>query len=255
MYHQIVPDSAPAGWVPAGLADPRYGVRLSHFREQMDLLAALRTRVIRLGELLQQDCSGTREPSVILTFDDGYASDLHLVAPVLKERGFPATFFLATDHIGLPGMMSGEAARELGSDRLFSIGSHGGSHRFLSELSAQERAVELFRSLDMIRSLSDCDEVDLSAPGGRTSDSVRRDARRAGFRSLSTSKPGTFDLGTDPYAIPRLPILDRHSIRAFEALLDPSSLSFRIDAAVRTAKNAARAMAAIRTLSFARTLS
>lgn len=253
MYHQIVPDGAPAGWVPSGLADPRYGVRISRFRDQMELIASRGLRVARLSELLEQERSfGSSEPAIVLTFDDGYDSDFSLAAPVLRERGFPATFFLATDHLGLPGMMTVEKARTLSSDGLFSIGSHGGSHRFLSVLSAHDRQEELLRSLDTIRALSGSNEVDLSAPGGRTSARVQQDALMAGFRSLSTSTPGVFESGTDPFSIPRLPILHGHSLQRFEALLDPGSFAFRIDAAVRNGKSAIRKLVSLRTTAFSK---
>ena len=247
MYHQIVPDEASAGWVPGALADPRYGVRLSRFRAQMDLIVSRGMRVISLVDLIESRLpSSSSGPSVVLTFDDGYGSDWHFAAPILKERGFPATFFLATDHLGLSGMMTPEDARVLASNPLFTLGSHGGSHRFLPDLPPRERLEEFARSREAIRLLSGKDPVDLSAPGGRISETVRKDARDAGFRSLSTSKPGIFETGTDPFSIPRLPVLHRHSLPAFEALLDPDSIAFRVDAAVRLGKNALRAMARIR---------
>jgi peptidoglycan/xylan/chitin deacetylase (PgdA/CDA1 family) len=40
----------------------------------------------------------------VLTFDDGYANNLSVAAPVLAEFAFPATVFLATDYVGRGGM-------------------------------------------------------------------------------------------------------------------------------------------------------
>jgi len=44
------------------------------------------------------------ERSAVLTFDDGYANNLSLAAPILEKLGLPATVFLATDYVGQGGL-------------------------------------------------------------------------------------------------------------------------------------------------------
>lgn len=36
---------------------------------------------------------------VVLTFDDGYSNNLHIVAPILSEKSIPFTVFISTEHI------------------------------------------------------------------------------------------------------------------------------------------------------------
>lgn len=36
---------------------------------------------------------------VVLTFDDGYANNLYVVAPILKDFGFPFTVFVSAEHV------------------------------------------------------------------------------------------------------------------------------------------------------------
>ena len=58
-------------------------------------------QVVRLQDLVDRLAAGEKpEPnSVVLTFDDGYASNYHLAWPVLREFHLPATIFLATGFV------------------------------------------------------------------------------------------------------------------------------------------------------------
>ncbi len=235
MYHQIVPDEKEDGWVPSPLADPRYGVRRSLFSEQMRLLKEAGHPVVSLSDWISGSVpvSPDGKPAIIITFDDGYASDFLLAAPILSEMGFAATFFVSTGYLGKVGMLSVDQARALQGHELFSIGSHGVTHRFLSGLPKEECRKELEDSLRLIRDLSGeskdgkTDPVDLSAPGGRTGPDVARMAREAGFRALMSSEPGVLEKSGDLFFIPRLPVLAHHGPGTFRGLLTPGSWPFR----------------------------
>ena len=65
-----------------------------------------------------------------VTFDDGYADNYHIAAPILKKLGIPATFYVVTDHVDghkafwweqLAQMIR---ATELSSVRLTSLGGN-----------------------------------------------------------------------------------------------------------------------------------
>lgn len=56
--------------------------------------------VIALPEAAQRLSEGTLpERAACITFDDGYANNLELAAPVLQEMGLPATFFITSGAI------------------------------------------------------------------------------------------------------------------------------------------------------------
>ncbi|MEJ2491156.1 MAG: polysaccharide deacetylase family protein [Desulfuromonadales bacterium] len=75
--------------------DPeRIAVSPENFYRQM---VFLKERVPILS--LTEDWSEVREPSVIITFDDGYADNVLHALPILEEVGVPATFFVSTAHI------------------------------------------------------------------------------------------------------------------------------------------------------------
>ena len=250
MYHQIVPEEVPAGWVPAPIADPRYGVRQKDFIRQMAHLREKDYTILSLDSLLEPEGweIDPDRPAVVITFDDGYASDFERAAPALAQMGIPATFFIATGHLGVPGMMTESMVAELAAHQIFRVGGHGESHRFLSELPEEECRGELLRSLSRIRELTGQETVAMSAPGGRTDAKVEELARSVGFQALATSYPGLFPLtGGNRFSIPRLPVMGHHTLKDFAALLDPRSFTFRIDRWIRTSKQAARRV--VRTLS------
>jgi peptidoglycan/xylan/chitin deacetylase (PgdA/CDA1 family) len=70
-----------------------------HFVEHLQVLR--RYQRIRLCQAGQARCGfGNPKLSVAITFDDGYADNLHEAARLLKCYDTPATFFLVTGYIG-----------------------------------------------------------------------------------------------------------------------------------------------------------
>jgi peptidoglycan/xylan/chitin deacetylase (PgdA/CDA1 family) len=70
-----------------------------HFAEHLEVLQKLGCTV-RLQQLNQTLQSGKRpERQVAITFDDGYADNLHLGKPLLESYEIPATIFLATGYM------------------------------------------------------------------------------------------------------------------------------------------------------------
>jgi len=73
---------------------------VSLFRKQIEYLKKYRN-VISLDQCVEHIVKGARIPdhSVVITIDDGYASNYALAYPILKEFGIPATIFIATDFV------------------------------------------------------------------------------------------------------------------------------------------------------------
>jgi peptidoglycan/xylan/chitin deacetylase (PgdA/CDA1 family) len=70
------------------------------FAAQMDIVAST-CRVLPLSEGVARLRAGSLPPrAVSITFDDGYANNRELAAPILKSRGIPATIFVATGFVG-----------------------------------------------------------------------------------------------------------------------------------------------------------
>lgn len=82
-------------------ADPQLlAVEPERFREQMQLLLS-EYEPMPLRDLARRARRGTApRGAVAVTFDDGYADNLHVAEPILRELGVPATVFVATGHVG-----------------------------------------------------------------------------------------------------------------------------------------------------------
>ena len=86
------------------------------------------TRIQKVTPAWLDSCHAMKKPMsipdklIVLTFDDGNASDYTFVAPILKRCGFGTTFFVASncDWLGIPGRdahrMTWEQIRKLHDD-------------------------------------------------------------------------------------------------------------------------------------------
>lgn len=72
-----------------------------HFEEQLLVLTS-EARIVPISKLLSTvESDSFFEPLVAITFDDGYADNLHNAKPLLERYDAPATVFVASDHVGL----------------------------------------------------------------------------------------------------------------------------------------------------------
>lgn len=90
LYHRVATPSSD----PWGLS-----VSPEHFEQQLALLCR-NADIVPLSALDSRMQAGRRgRPVVALTFDDGYADNLHTALPLLERYGVPATVFVATGWI------------------------------------------------------------------------------------------------------------------------------------------------------------
>lgn len=84
-----------------------YKVRDSRtFRQDLDYLLQ-HYEPIDLSQLIEHAQKGKALPknAFFLTFDDGLSECYHVIAPILKEKGIPATFFLNSDFVDNKALM------------------------------------------------------------------------------------------------------------------------------------------------------
>jgi len=179
-----------------------YAVRQEEFQSQLDYLRAHNWRGINVTQALAESSTS---PAVVITFDDGSETDLHVAAPLLAEAGFQATFYVIADWLGRPGYLSASQIRELQALN-FEIGCHSMNHRYLTGLSNRELRVEIEDAKTRLEQVLARAVHHFSCPGGFWSQQVARIAAASGYRSVATSRIGLNDKFSDPYRLCRISI-------------------------------------------------
>jgi peptidoglycan/xylan/chitin deacetylase (PgdA/CDA1 family) len=206
MYHEI-------GDVP--YAELRYTVSAPQFCEQLAHLAASGYEVVSVGQSLAQPVA--KKPRVVMTFDDGSASDYEIAAPLLAERGFGATFYVVSGFLGRAHYMTEAQIVDL-TRRGFEIGSHSMTHPYVSDLSDQALENEVVGSKRRLEEILGRPVRHFACPGGRVNGRVRASVVAAGYESLATSRTGMARPGTDRYFLPRVAMYRDTSPPAFARL-------------------------------------
>ncbi|MBW1909665.1 MAG: polysaccharide deacetylase family protein [Deltaproteobacteria bacterium] len=143
---------------------------------------------------------------VAITFDDGYKNNLHTVAPILLDYGFPFTVFLTVENLDIPSSeyLSRKELIELASLPGVSIGSHGVHHSQMTELGDQDLRAELEDSRSVIEDIIGKKVDMLSYPHGKTDQRVRDTALDLGYRLGAGSRFGTNLEDADPMGLKRI---------------------------------------------------
>jgi peptidoglycan/xylan/chitin deacetylase (PgdA/CDA1 family) len=180
----------------------RYILPLDNFRRQMEWLKSSGWRGLSVSE-------ATLYPfgqNVCITFDDGCETDLIAAAPVLRDLGFNATFFLTAGFLGTPGYLNADQVREL--DALgFQIGCHSMTHPYLSDLPDSELKHEIADAKLHIEQILGHSIEHFSCPGGRYDQRALQIARQAGFATVSNSQFYANSPSTNPYELGRVAML------------------------------------------------
>jgi len=180
MYHGLHADTA-----QRGRFDAVYSVQPQEFASQLDWLRANGYRTVLLRDLDNMR-DGKR---VVITFDDGDASNAEVALPLLRERGMVAEFFVTADFVEQPGMLRAAELRELVAAGM-SVQSHGVTHRYLADLDDAELERELADSKQRLETWTQQPVEALALPGGRGAERERAAAMRLGYRHVLNSAPG-----------------------------------------------------------------
>jgi peptidoglycan/xylan/chitin deacetylase (PgdA/CDA1 family) len=245
-YHSI----APAG--------PRYlTISAELFERQLAELRRCGLRGGDLGTLAEVAAGGAIEPSVFLTFDDGFRDNYETALPLLREHGFPAFVFVLPPLLDEGGPL---AWPEVGADRErfpqtmrsvdwsmleemkeggFEVGSHTMTHPHLPQLSGEALRQELADSrARIVDRLGEC--AILAYPFGEWSDEVAAAARECGYRFAFSLPTREGQRGATPHSIPRINVDYRDGERRLGHKLSPLGKRLFLSPGVALARSVVR---------------
>ena len=194
------------------------------FRQQLDALAGV--DVVGIDQALDRLERGDREPSTVLTFDDGFGDVYDNAWPLLRERSLPFTIYLSTAYVGGTMRWDGSTAKAAGpaltwsqlaemvESGLCTVGNHTHTHVRPERLTAEELdhcSAEIHQRLGVTaRHFAYCwgervprMEIEL----------------RSRFRSAATARVGRNLPGGDLMKLRRVPVRGSDPIEFFRAKL------------------------------------
>jgi len=200
------------------------------FTEQMDYLASESYRVVDVLTAIDLlDSGAPLARTVALSFDDGYLDIADHALPVLSERGFRATVFVApavtdgrtffTWYREQPALLTWADILELDRDGTLRFEAHTLTHPNLPALDTSAAQEEIAGSKAELENRLGRVVRALSYPSGLFGKREQWIAAEAGFHAAVSCEPGVNDRRTDRFALRRRQVDARDSLLDFRAKL------------------------------------
>lgn len=197
---------------------PTTNVGVEQFQEQMDYLAANNYHVITLATLVDSLHNQKQLPpkAVVITIDDGYESIYRNAWPILRRAGYPFSVFINARSIdaGYENYLNWDEILEMHQHGV-DFQDHSYSHYRMAEPPEEFSENDYRRWIrDDLRKNSAIIASRLgekprffAIPYGEYNRQVMDEARSLGYEAILTQDPGSVSQATDPYQLPREPIL------------------------------------------------
>ncbi len=175
--------------------------------------------MIDLANLVRSRQAGKLPPAgaVVITFDDGFADNGELAAPLLRRFGTPAALFVVSDCVG--GAADWDGAGELASRPLadwstlaemardgIEIGAHTRTHPRLPELELGQAADEIGGAREVLSSRLRTEVRAFCYPYGRKTEDVVRIVKSSGFACACGIERGLNYPATPLHELRRVPV-------------------------------------------------
>ena len=193
---------------------PLTNIRVDQFEAQLDELEKDKYTVVPLARIVEALRDGEPLPdhAVAITVDDAYSSFKEVGWPMIRERGFPVTLFVATEAVdqGYRGILSWDEIRELDSQGV-AIGHHGKAHIHMVEAGLAAARADIEQASRRFEAeLGEVPEL-FAYPYGEYSLALEKLVEELGFTGAVAQYSGVAALHEGLFSLPRFPFNERYS--------------------------------------------
>ena len=184
------------------------------FRRQIAALDRAGYEAVTLGDVWRhwhEDAALPAKP-VVISFDDGYASQYRTAFPALRDRRWPGVLNVQISRLGARGGVPTAQVRRLIA-RGWEIGAHTVTHPDLRTVDAARLEEEVAGSRAALQREFGQPVDFFCYPFGRLDATVREAVRAAGYKAATTTKRGLAAPEDDPFALDRIIVGPNHSPR------------------------------------------
>ena len=217
LYHRVVNEQCKTGKHKIYVAEKQ-------FRRQMSFLKDNGYRTLTFRDLLPDAPSSSQNPSVILTFDDGYEDNYTVLFPILKEFGFKAVIYLVTGKRtnewavkeGEPDlkMMTREMIHDM-SNYGIEFGGHTRNHVDLKKTLPEKFHDEIAGCKQDVEAMTGKPCLSFAYPFGAHNEAVESAVNEAGYPFGISTIFGPVDWRSDLMKIRRIEVRPRTTLCSF----------------------------------------
>lgn len=192
----------------------RYSITPDLFYQQMKFLSE-NFPIRKFTDVLDE------EKGTSVTFDDGFADNLYIAAPILVKLKIPFTIFVTSNNIGKNSKyLTPYELRDLSKVTGATIGSHGATHRSLTGCNKSVLQDELSDSRKIIEDITGKSVKIMSYPHGSVNQEVRNAVYSSGYEFSAGSRFGNNLKDFDPLNIDRTDIWSSDNLGIFNSKLN-----------------------------------
>lgn len=191
MYHRICTDKS---------CKNSYCISSELFENDLKYLKAHGYESVFASSLADGDFRGKR--IVVITFDDGYKSDIELAVPLLEKYGFCASFYIFGGAVGTENYLTEDDIRLMSSKSYIEIGNHTYMlHKYApstlnllysNPLNADKIFSDFDKNSAFLKSLTGKEVITATYPNGEYSTEVDLMLKSNGIKTTFSTEPFSF---------------------------------------------------------------